>query len=108
MPGATLTLGQALPSPPKSGPRTSPPASHSGYYDFPLALDEHITDDRWGGPHWPWLCASRESWPGLLISVTGGNEIGSQLFSSEPAIQLPDAQLPASKELIAQALVPSP
>ena len=77
-------------------------------YDFPLALDEHIMGDRWGGPHWDWLCASRESRPGLPISVTGGNEIGRQLFSLEPAISLPDAWLPASKELIAQALVPSP
>lgn len=33
-------------------------------------------------------------WPGLPISVTGGNETGSQLLSSKPATLLPEAQFP--------------
>lgn len=63
-------------------------------YDVALALDEHIRDDRWGGPRWPWLCARHGSRPGLPISVTGGSEIGSQLFFSEPAASFPNAEFP--------------
>lgn len=89
-----MTLGQALPLHPGSI-HSHPllPSTLDGY-DVPLALDEHIMGDRWGGPRWPWLCASCGSRPGLPIPVTGGNEIGSQLFCSEPAASLPDARFP--------------